>query len=98
MQCNCREQVEKKLRDFVEKDLPQGFTGFDAELKGYGWAIKGNALEDQMLIPYRGEVMVPKKSGDGMKRQKIDVNVSASFCPFCGTSMKTKKENASHAH
>lgn len=86
MQCECRENLEAKLRDHVAAKLPEGYEGFHAKLEGFGFGINQETLTMTtiLMIPYKGEVLVPKKTGDGMKKQKINTSVRAMFCPFCG--------------
>jgi formylmethanofuran dehydrogenase subunit C len=84
MQCNCQDVFEKSIRERVEKDLPEGFEEYDANLQGFGFVRRGDSMEGAFLIKYQGSVMVPKKTGTGMKRHKIDISITANFCPFCG--------------
>jgi len=93
MQCECRKDLEAKLRNHVTAQLPEGHEGFDAELECYGFGIDQETMSmtSIMIIPYKGEVMVPKKTGGGMKRQKINTSVRARFCPFCGASTEAKE-------
>jgi hypothetical protein len=88
MQCDCQTKVAEKLAEHVKAKLPEGFKDFDAKLKGYGFAMAGNQLMSPFMISYQGEAWVPKKNGDGLKRQKIDTFVTANFCPFCGKAAK----------
>lgn len=94
MQCQCRADLENKLRQHIEEKLPEGAQDYEARLQGYGFGMNPDTLTPTsiMMIPYKGEVMVPKKSGGGMKRQKIDTSVRASFCPFCGTPTSSEKD------
>lgn len=91
MQCDCQTKVAEKLAEHVRKGLPEGLSGFDAQLEGYGFAMIGGELAAPLMIPYKGEVYVPKKDPTkGMKRQTINTSVTANFCPFCGTPAKPK--------
>ena len=83
MQCECRNEVEAKVRERIEATLPEGFADYHARLDSYGFAMMGNQMTTRLMIPYQGEVMVPKKAG-GMKKQKIKMSVAATYCPFCG--------------
>lgn len=92
MQCDCQTKIAEILATHVKKKLPEGYQDFDAKLDGYGFAMQGDTLISPFMIGYRGEVQVPKKGGGGMKRQKIDTTVTASFCPFCGMAAKAEEE------
>lgn len=92
MQCDCQTKIAEILATHVKKKLPEGYQDFDAKLDGYGFAMQGDTLVSPFMIGYRGEVQVPKKGGGGMKRQKIDTTVTASFCPFCGMAAKAEEE------
>ncbi|MEL7966345.1 hypothetical protein AAG587_08210 [Vreelandella neptunia] len=93
MECECRADLEAKLKDHVTKSLGEGYEDFDASLQGYGFGMDSETLTmtSVFLIPFKGEVMVPNKNGGGMKRQKVDTSVRASFCPFCGKSTEAEK-------
>lgn len=91
MQCECRSEVEAKVRERMESNLPEGFTHYEARLDNYGFAMTGNTMTTRLMIPYQGEVMVPKKSG-GMKKQKIKMSVAASYCPFCGKPAQAEED------
>ncbi len=88
MQCDCQTKVADKLAEHAKAKLPEGFKDFDAKLQGYGFAMAGNQLTSPFMIKLLGEAWVPKKNGDGFKRQKIDTFVAANFCPFCGKAAK----------
>lgn len=92
MQCDCQTKIAEILAGHVKKKLPEGYQDFDAKLDGYGFAMQGDKLISPFMIGYRGEVQVPKKGGGGMKRQKINTTVTASFCPFCGMAAKAEED------
>ncbi|SDJ89224.1 hypothetical protein [Billgrantia gudaonensis] len=94
MQCECRAEIETAIRDHVEKTLPEGFQDYDAKLQGYGFALSGSQLTAPFFIEYKGEVQVPKKSGGGMKKQKIDTRIAAKYCPFCGKVARPDEKEA----
>lgn len=84
MKCECKKVLEAKLEEHVKKALPEGFERHRADLEGFGLGIVGDSMVLQLAIPYTGDVLVPKKAG-GLKKQKINTFVVASYCPFCGT-------------
>ena len=89
MQCECRKDLEARLADRMKEDLPTGYQDYHASLQGYA-LILSNPIEERMAVNYEGEVQVPKKGGNGMKRQKIKANIAASYCPFCGKAAKAQ--------
>lgn len=91
MKCECKKSYEKKIAEKLTAQLPDGHKDFNGELSCYGFGFDDqNNLMTALMIPYKGSVMIPKKSG-GMKKQKIDTFLKASFCPFCG---KTASDGA----
>lgn len=96
MQCECRSELEAKLKEHVAKTLPEGFADFDASLQGFGFGMDSETLTmtSIFMVPYKGDVMVPKKNGDGMKRQKIDTSIRAQYCPFCGKATEANEKAA----
>lgn len=90
MQCNCKEEMEAKLAEHVKAKLPQGFEDFEASLGGYTFTL-GAKVDERFSAQYKGQVMVPKKSG-GMKKQKVDVSFMAGYCPWCGERAISKKD------
>ena len=91
MNRECRENVEAKMKErFLEK-IGSDYKDFDAKLEGYGFAISGSKLESIFSINYTGTVMVPKKNGGGMKKERVRHSVVANFCPICGKSTKTEE-------
>lgn len=83
MQCDCKKTLEAKIAETLQSDLPEGFSGFNASLQGYVLTFT-NPMQQRLTIAYEGEVEVPKKKGDGFKRQKVKTSIQAGFCPFCG--------------
>ncbi|SFQ46452.1 hypothetical protein SAMN05216229_12341 [Geopseudomonas sagittaria] len=80
--CNCHSEVTEKLKARVSSQLPAGATGLDVDLQGYAF-ILGDALGHKAAHNVRIEYMAPKKAG-GMKKVVQNMNMIASFCPFCG--------------
>jgi len=93
MQCDCRETFEAKVAEKVKESLPEGFTEYSASLEGYVLTLT-NPMQERLTIAYEGDVKVPKKSGDGFKRQKIKTSIQATYCPFCGKPAKAEEEAA----
>ncbi|MDW5376802.1 hypothetical protein R6258_07695 [Halomonas sp. HP20-15] len=91
MQCNCRQDLEARLAERMKKDLPEGFHDYNASLQGYA-LILSDPVEERVAVTYEGDVQVPKKGGNGTKRQKIKANITANYCPFCGKSAEVDKE------
>lgn len=81
--CECKEDLERRLEERFKADLPDGYRNYDARLGCYGLTL-GQSLSLAFLVPYTGDVDVPKKTGGGMKRQKIKSSIKARYCPFCG--------------
>lgn len=90
MQCECKETLEAKVAEALQKDLPEGFTGFSASLEGYVLTLT-NPMQTRLTIAYEGDVQVPKKNADGFKRQKIKTSIQATYCPFCGERAAPKE-------
>lgn len=84
MQCNCLEEVSKKLVDFVRPD-----AGDDAKanFKHIGWDLSNNC-DTIINLPF---TVTGSKRGYTSAKGK-ELMVRASFCPFCGVS--TKKPEA----
>lgn len=88
MRCECRKEIEARLEEKVKGDLPAGYQDYRASLEGYA-LILSEPPEERMAVQYQGEVYVPKKDpSKGNKRQKISVNMLATYCPFCGKPAK----------
>jgi hypothetical protein len=84
MNCECKKDYEAKISENLKGNLPEGSTEFTGELDCYGLGIDDhNNFVTALMIPFKGSVMVPKNSG-GMKKQKVQTFLKASFCPFCG--------------
>ncbi len=97
MQCNCREDLEARLADRMKEDLPAGYKDYSASLQGFA-LILSNPIEVRLGVKYLGEVWVPKKDpAKGHKRQKIEVNVTATYCPFCGKPATADKPESQEA-
>lgn len=84
MSCNCHSEVTEKLKTRVMGQTPEGSTNLDLELQGYAFVLTEAGMDHKAAHNVRIEYQAPKKSG-GMKKVVQNVNMVASFCPFCGT-------------
>ena len=80
--CECYGEVTEKLKTRIAEQLPAGATGLDVQLQGYVF-IFGDSVSHKASNNVRAEYMAPKKAG-GMKKVVQNMNMVASFCPFCG--------------
>lgn len=80
--CNCHSEVTEKLKGRVSKQLPTGATGLDLEMQGYVFVF-GAGVSHKAAHNVRIEYQAPKKAG-GMKKVVQNMNMIATFCPFCG--------------
>lgn len=80
--CNCYDETTQKLKERVSSQLPEGAAGLDLELQGYAFVF-GAGVSHKASHNVRIEYQAPKKSG-GMKKVVQNMNMIASFCPFCG--------------
>lgn len=89
--CNCLNKSEQKLAAhlIVDKGLTNvkqshyantAFT-FDKKVEG------GRVL----YLPFEIEYVPIKKDGTPGKQKTFKVNVTPSFCPFCGKSLKDEE-------
>jgi hypothetical protein len=78
-----QKELEAKVSEVVKNDLPEGFKDYSADIKGYVLVLS-SPMQERLTIAYEGDVQVPKKNGDGFKRQKIKTSIQAKYCPFCG--------------
>lgn len=82
--CNCHSESEARLKDHVQKQIPDGSTGLSVELQGYVFGMGGpEGINHRAACPVEITYQAPKKSG-GMKSVKQKTFLRATFCPFCG--------------
>lgn len=81
--CTCHSESEARLKDHVEKQLPNGAVGLSVELQGYVFGMGGDGVSHRAACPVAIEYQAPKKAG-GLKTVKQKSFLRASFCPFCG--------------
>jgi len=82
MQCNCIDEVEKKL-------VSAGYE--DAKIGGIGFTFTTKAIDVSLNVPvtYKSK----KKDGTYAKNRK-SLNLLSTFCPFCGKPTKQAEEEA----
>ncbi len=87
MTCNCKSDLEKKLTEHYAGKLPKS-TNVLAALMGYGIYLTDQGCEEKPHMPV--EVRHTTTSKAGVERTKTEkANMTFSFCPFCGTSLKS---------
>lgn len=90
--CNCHSETTKTLREHVAKQLPEGATGLELDLKGYVFSLGGaDGINHRAAMPVEIVYQAPKKNGD-MKTVKQKINMRATFCPFCGVKYDKEAE------
>lgn len=80
--CNCYSDTTERLKAHISKQLPEGSAGLDLEMQGYVFLF-GEGVSHKAAHNVRIEYMTPKKAG-GMKKVTKNMNMIATFCPFCG--------------
>ena len=93
MTCNCKADIEQRLTERYVAALPKS-KDVKAVMTGYGLVITDdNQLQSRPFMPVEVRHIVTSKAG--AERRKTDkVNMTFSFCPFCGTSLKSPDEEA----
>lgn len=76
MNCNCIDEVQKKLIDQTKDPETKLHTGL---------VIMDNGLESVLQIPFSYRKQTPK--GEFYKR-KTESYVIPTYCPFCGKKCK----------
>jgi len=83
--CDCRTKIEEKLLDRFKKKEPSA-QDVKIEINGYA-LIFGDTLSSKPFLPIGGTYKLPNKNGE-LKTKKIKDCLIASFCPFCGVSLR----------
>jgi hypothetical protein len=81
MNCGCYERVKQKLR---EK------TGDENTDLNYGFVELGKEIEGKQLLELAPIITASyrdKKKDGTFKKKMTNLNIIASFCPFCGTKI-----------
>ena len=89
MNCTCLKDLEDKLRDFLQPKIKGPIERIECGIVGFGLTEAG--METRLLIPFNVKADAPGYRGQKGKQTPV----SASFCPFCGTS--TKKADSTPA-
>lgn len=84
MNCNCVKETEVAIADLMKEKLATSVEVKSADIA----FVFGGASGMSMAFKTRFTVTAEAK---GYKRGK-EVSMIASFCPFCGTSTKSKEE------
>lgn len=85
--CDCRKRIEEKLTKFQTEKMPES-KDVEAKLMGYALMIEGNALISKPCMPIEVRHTVTVKK-TGLEKRKVEKsNMTFSFCPFCGESLK----------
>jgi len=85
MTCNCRADIEAKLKEHFVKQKPDA-TEHGVTLQGYGFVIMDNTMKSKPLMPYKLSALEPLKKG-GTKLKTTTGNMFFNFCPFCGVKV-----------
>lgn len=88
MTCNCKQDIEQKLLARVAEQEPQA-SDIKAEIGGYVFLI-GAKVAQKPALPVDVTYQAPKAKG-GLKTVKQKLSLTASFCPFCGISLKEEE-------
>lgn len=89
--CNCRTDIEAKLLERYREQFPEA-RNHAIGLDGYVFGVTESL--DMFMRPslqYRGSAIHPLKKG-GEKQKKITGNMVASYCPFCGETLRSPEE------
>jgi len=89
--CNCRTEITEELIDRFKKNAPTA-QDISIEINGYA-LIFGDTLSSKPFLPIEGTYKLPNKNGE-LKAKKLKDYLVASFCPFCGVSLKEKPAEA----
>ena len=81
MSCNCRKEMEAKLVEYTQTQVPAA-TQMKVALQGYSYSL-GSQLLERSSMPYKATFTVPKKDGTPRAMTKTG-NMFFNYCPFCG--------------
>jgi hypothetical protein len=82
MKCNCKKELEEKLKEHFSKQAPQA-TGMQVKLMGYGFGVSDAGMYISQFTEAKATASYPLKSG-GTKVKTVKTNMHFGFCPFCG--------------
>ena len=80
MACNCKAEIEEKLRIRFKEISPEA-ENHDVSLTGYA-LILGDQLEQKGCMKAEAKADFPLKKG-GMKAKTQVQNMIFTYCPFC---------------
>lgn len=83
--CNCRTEIKAKLLERFKNMEPEA-QDISIEINGYA-LIFGETLSSKPFLPVEGTYKLPNKKGE-LKSKKLKDSLIASFCPFCGVSLR----------
>ncbi|MCG9094440.1 hypothetical protein [Laribacter hongkongensis] len=91
MQCNCKQEFEKKFLQRLKKENPES-TDHRVELGGYAFILEEGINELPALEINASHVVTAK---NGNKRQKkIKSKFICKYCPLCGMQAKPDKKTS----
>lgn len=89
MQCDCITEATKNMTELMQKQLG---SSAKAECKSLGMIVtKDLGIQDAMFIPF--EITADKP---GYRKGK-QMNMTANFCPICGTRINPESAPATPA-
>lgn len=81
MACNCREEIEKMLREELQDPL--------AKMRGMICFV-GGKVQFKPTVP----ILYRKKKKDGSyNKSETEMELSYGYCPFCGTKFDDESDN-----
>lgn len=83
MKCNCKKELEEKLKDRFSATAPEA-TDHGVTLQGYGFGLTDDGLIVTGFMEAKATAVYPLKKG-GFKQKTVTQNMHFSYCPFCGT-------------
>lgn len=88
--CECKSNLEERLLKRVSERFPDA-TDIKLQLDGYSFLMGEGKVTMKPTMPIVGEYKQPTKKG-GQRVRKIKEQMIASYCPFCGESLKEAEQ------